>query len=416
MSRILNVSASNYKVLVAGGGTITFDTTGNVGGLGTVLIKGNLDVQGNVTYLETTNSQVKDNIIQLNYNPSYSGNGISPSFNGQSGIEIERGSYVAAQFLFDENLTHYDPATAASFTGYVAGNVLTVTAVTSGTILTNQILQGVGISASTTITAQGTGTGGTGTYLVNVTQTVGSSGSPIALSTVSPGSFVVKTTDGKLNSIQLASISTAAGTNLTFDLQNTTNVLTIARQTGYENYVLNPNDIPNRQFILNYVSSSQSIAGQADVSQIYRNGVGNKTYVRAYSSGFSESGEPNSPADPTATAGTSQIVFGIDSTIQAQLNSNGFYVNNVKITNNTVSNFSVGNPLTLTANNNKVEVNAVLQLDNQGSTPTYAGSGNILYASGTPGPGKTGLFFVNSTNYADELVAKNRALLLSMIF
>lgn len=412
MSRIVNVNSSNYKVLVASGGTITFDTSGNIGGVGTVLIKGNLDVQGNVTYLETINSQVKDNIIQLNYDPSYVGNGIAAASNYQSGLEIYRGSYVTAQFIFDESLTHYDPSTAAAFSGYIAGNTLTVTSVASGTVVTNQIIQGNGVSNNTTITAQGSGSGGTGTYLVNVVQTVGSSGSPVSFSTVSPGSFVVKTTDGKLSAIQLASISTSAGTNLTFDMQNTTKVLTIARQSGYENYVVNANDIPNRQFVINYVAAGVFSPGVADVNRIYKA----DTYVQTFDSSVSDASNPLSPADPTATASTSQVVFGVDGTIQAQLNSNGFYINNLKLKTNTISNFSAGNNLILTATNNNVEVNAVLTLDNQGSTPAYVSTGTKVYSQLAVGPGKTGLFFVNSSNYNDELVAKNRALLLSMIF
>jgi hypothetical protein len=67
------------------------------------------------------------------------------------------------------------------------------------------------------------------------------------------------------------------------------------------------------------------------------------------------------------------------------------------------------------ANNGTVQVSAVLSLDNQ-TLPAYVTSGTKVYSSASPGPGKSGLFFVNSTNYADELVAKNRAVLLSMIF
>ena len=63
-----------------------------------------------------------------------------------------------------------------------------------------------------------------------------------------------------------------------------------------------------------------------------------------------------------------------------------------------------------------MEVNAVLTLDNQ-LAPTFTSVGTKLYSkTGGQGPGKSGLFFVNSGNYADELVAKNRAVLLSMIF
>ena len=65
---------------------------------------------------------------------------------------------------------------AASFTGSVAGNTLTVSAIASGTIAVGQTISDLTgqLSANTTITALGTGTGGVGTYTVSINQTVAS--------------------------------------------------------------------------------------------------------------------------------------------------------------------------------------------------------------------------------------------------
>jgi hypothetical protein len=63
---------------------------------------------------------------------------------------------------------------AAVVTGAIAGDVLTVSAVTSGTLAVGQTITGAGVAANTTIAALGTGTGGTGTYTVSVSQTVAS--------------------------------------------------------------------------------------------------------------------------------------------------------------------------------------------------------------------------------------------------
>lgn len=51
---------------------------------------------------------------------------------------------------------------------------LTVTAVSSGTLVVGGVLSGSGVTTGTTITALGTGTGGTGTYIVQTTQTASS--------------------------------------------------------------------------------------------------------------------------------------------------------------------------------------------------------------------------------------------------
>jgi len=69
-----------------------------------------------------------------------------------------------------------DNAPSASFTGSIAGNVLTVSAVASGALAVGQtISDSTGdIVVGTTITALGTGTGGTGTYTLSNSQTVAS--------------------------------------------------------------------------------------------------------------------------------------------------------------------------------------------------------------------------------------------------
>jgi len=66
----------------------------------------------------------------------------------------------------------------ASFTGSIAGNILTVTGINSGAVAQGQTLSGTGITQGTKITANLTGAGGNvnevGTYRVNINQTVAS--------------------------------------------------------------------------------------------------------------------------------------------------------------------------------------------------------------------------------------------------
>jgi len=67
--------------------------------------------------------------------------------------------------------TYYVTTNAAIFSGYIVGTTLTVTSVTSGTLAANQYLYGYGIAAGTTIASLGTGSGGTGTYTISSSQT-----------------------------------------------------------------------------------------------------------------------------------------------------------------------------------------------------------------------------------------------------
>ena len=62
----------------------------------------------------------------------------------------------------------------ASVTGAIALNMLTVSAVGSGTLYVGNTITGTGVAPNTVIMAFGTGTGGTGTYIVNNSQTVAS--------------------------------------------------------------------------------------------------------------------------------------------------------------------------------------------------------------------------------------------------
>jgi hypothetical protein len=76
----------------------------------------------------------------------------------------------------------------AAFAGYIsngssgiAGTILTVVSVTSGTIVPGMLIAGTGITADTYIVSNGTGTGNIGTYNVNVSQVAGTSTSPISI-------------------------------------------------------------------------------------------------------------------------------------------------------------------------------------------------------------------------------------------
>lgn len=66
--------------------------------------------------------------------------------------------------------TNVDTYTDVSFTGSIAGQVLSVSAVELGSIAVGQTVFGVSVSAGTQIMALGTGSGGVGTYTVRPSQ------------------------------------------------------------------------------------------------------------------------------------------------------------------------------------------------------------------------------------------------------
>ena len=90
-------------------------------------------------------------------------------------------------------------------TGSIAGNVLTVTAVTSGTVQPGATITGTGVTGGTTIGNQLSGTaGGVGTYSVNNSQTVAS--------TAISGTFGTLTVGGTVTGVWAVGLTVSGGT------------------------------------------------------------------------------------------------------------------------------------------------------------------------------------------------------------
>ena len=211
--------------------------------------------------------------------------------------------------------------------------------------------------------------------------------------------FVIQLDTGTLSGIVVGNISTNPLTNLEFDMQGGGGTLRVTNSTGYESRVLDPNDIPNKQFINDYVYAT---GGSAKVDRLF--------------------------FPVTATFGAEDtLVLALETSLKfyvrsgttlnqrLQINSTGVDIDNVNIFENTVQNIDLVNNLILTALNNNVEIDAVLNLNDQIATPSPTGGSTKIYSKSTAGPGKTGIFFTNNTT-SDELVAKNRALLFSILF
>ena len=125
-----------------------------------------------------------------------------------------------------------------------------------------------------------------------------------------------------------------------------------------------------------------------------------------------------SAANSSIQAGSTSIVFQIAQTTIATVSATGVQLGNLQVggtsTPNTISNVT-SNPLILTSTNGVVEVNAVMTLDDQ-TAPTYASGKSKVYSSATAGPGRTGIYFTNNTSQTpDELISRNRAVLLSIL-
>ena len=330
MSRIVKISNGDYKLQVQTGGNIILDTQ-SVNG--TVTVFGNLDVKGNVSYIESVNTEIKDNILQLNYGQT--GNGISSANNYSSGIEIMRGNYNSAQFIFNEQLTHFDSTT----------------------------------------------------------------GTTIA------GTWSARTANGTLNAIQLRTLVTDGTGNLTFDLQNSAVTLRVANSVNYYQNVSNANDIPTLEYLQHYVYSNYT--------------GGNTQGIAVVNSIQSPLAGTTSTATSSIVAGSTNIVFQVLQNTLMTIDSSGTKMGNIKIgataTPNTIGNITSNN-LILTSANSIIEIAGYMHLDDQLGAPSYSAGITKLYSSPTIGPGRTGVYITNNSNQTpDELISRNRAVLLSIL-
>lgn len=332
MSKILRISESDYRIKVREGGNITLDVglDANLDNRGTVRITGNLDVIGKTTTVESSNTSIKDNIIILNSGETGAG---VVTLGDTAGLQIDRGSEDAAEFIWDEPTNKF-------------------------------IFQ----------TNSGTST--------------------------------------SLSGITVANIATDPLTNLEFDMQNGSGYLRVANSPGYTAIVTtavadgDTGVIPNVAYVQSYVSAGVVVTGQADVDRIYK-GHGDPVVV-----------------DTQIIAKTNSLEAYVGGTaagnLRAIITSSGVKVDNIKLFNSTISNATPGLDLVLTALSNYVEVNSVLTLDDQVGFEAAASNKTKLYSRSSltslnQTPGRTGIFFANNVN-TDELVAKKRALLFSMIF
>jgi hypothetical protein len=221
------------------------------------------------------------------------------------------------------------------------------------------------------------------------------------------GTFSLQTSDGYLSGLRVRTLSVKENdtNDLIFDTRNTAVRLRIegTSATPYYQRIANTDThvIPNLEYLRKYIASDYTGAypftqGQAIVSTIQ--------YPNTASL---------SAANTSIQAGSTNVSFYVAQVLKATVDSTGLNVGTLNLATNTITN-NTGN-LTLSSTN-EIELNTTLTLDNKASAPTYSSTKTKIYSSATTGPAKTGLYFTNSSNQTpDELISRNRAVLLSIL-
>jgi hypothetical protein len=223
--------------------------------------------------------------------------------------------------------------------------------------------------------------------------------------------FVVRTTDGntsELAGLQVGNLSTTSSSSyLSFDMQDGATVLRITNSTGYESRVLDDNDIPNRKYISDYV---YAFGGSAVVSRFQF------PVNAAY-------GNQDTLGEALSSSIKLWVRSGGTLNKRVEINSAGVDIDNINIfgatINNTGLNPSFNSNLILSSQNNQIQINGIINLDDKSAPSATGGTSRIYSRSATAASNfelyNSGVFVANS-RIQDELVVKNRALLLSMLF
>lgn len=331
MSKVLRIGASNYKVVVNNGGTVTLDVGDSPG---KVVVTGDLVVQGDTTSINTSQITIEDQILILNKGFDESGNaldfpaGIEDNGSGRvAGIEINRGSnpsYPPARLVFDETVAWYDSQTGLSKSG------------------------------------------------------------AFSMSADNNNNFMV--------GLRTNAIVTKSNADLVFTLG--TGTLSVrGSSSNYEDRVTDPDDIPNAQWVDDFVVSyfetnpPQFIKRSDSALQIYDQSVDAETLLQ----------------------------LRLDSNVAAEWRPDRFEIQNIRIAGNEISTTTSNQDLIISSDGTgSVVVNDVLKLTIS-TDPTSEVDGIKIYAK-TQAFGGSGVFFVNKENTQDELISKRKAIAYSMIF
>lgn len=433
MAKVLRITDSEYRLIVANGGNIVLDTTGaQYDGSGKVIVRGDLEVKGDTTTVESTIVTIQDNIIVLSYvddeNDTRTGLPASLDRPYSSGLQIDRGLYAPARWVYDDSITWTLGGTSGIGT-WVA---------TQGNIGSEQRLP----LATPGIIAGGTLYVSTGNGVISVTGTNDyeekiwnySAGAitpdPITGNVVIDDDNIPNTKavrDYVNYSIATVEIDRIAEDNTSIvinDKNNTINAidtvgsLTTIETDGTHGYTAGDTIVISGIFTspadatINSLNGTWTVTDVPEVRkiQINANTTGGNSAAYVANSGRAISSE-------------TRIAVTVEGSEIANIYSNRLEIGSIQLRENEISTFNSNDTLVLSAPGvGTVKINDTLELpktpgDDEGAVtdPTSPLEGIKIYSK-TPGPGSTGLFFVNENNNRDEIISNRKALLYGMLF
>ena len=353
MGQFLRVNG-DYNIKTEEGARITLDTGP---GVGSVLVTGDLLVEGATVYVAAENLDIEDNIIVLNKGET--GAGVTLDF---SGVQIDRGTLGAASFIWNENIAFPTGSSSINAGGWqlVSGTDGVYSFSDSRLKLKEILTESTVDGGDLLLIGQGTGVvkvKGTTAYELQVTDD----------DDVPNKKYVDDTIQN----------------NPTFQVVSENSRVIVSDKERLPDIAAQPGSLAFLSAIINPATGvpyGYSTNGESAVSVIVDGAVNTQFF-------------------PNRTE-----MFDLEFTGSEITTKN--YITD-------------GNISLRTQGTGRIQTNYALQLDRIAGTPAYTALATVIY-SGDPSIGTTGLYYVNDSAEArlqsGELINKNKALVFSMIF
>jgi hypothetical protein len=425
MARVLRIPTSDYKVIVGEGNTITLDTTnGKNNGAGKVIITGDLEVKGDTTTIESTITSIEDNIIILSAGNSADGLPASLDRPYSSGIEIDRGTFTNARWVYDDSVSWSLGGTVTGVGTWLAEQgTQRLPIATPGIVAGGNLYVSVGNGV---ITVQGSVN-----YEEKVFRYVGGEITPDPITglivvnddAIPNAKSIIDFVDYSLVNIGVSIISQDNSSVQVIDKNNTIDAVievgsrTIIRMVNSHGY--RPGD-----------SITITGATTSPLDSIIEGINGTWVVTDIPTENTIEFNRSTTGGDPTRyTAGSgravsdnSRIAITVENSQVANFYQNRFEFYGLKVSGTEISTTESNASLVLgAAGTGNVLIKDVLEIsetpnEDDGSTDPSSPQEGIRIYSKQESTGDTGLYFVNKSNTGGEFISKNRALLFSMLF
>jgi len=220
--------------------------------------------------------------------------------------------------------------------------------------------------------------------------------------TLIQGLWAFRKVNGEITAIQTNAINTNGG-----DLNLISEGLGVISVTGTNNYEDNLSDddhIPNKKYVDDEIVNALTNTFQRRIEE----GTTSKSFVEV--------------RDQEVSGVPSRVNFNVDGTNVGSIFADRFEFGDIRITNNMIETTASDTPMILSAPGtggieilDNVTLTTTPAIDDVLVDPAAPTDGLKLYVK-TPETGGTGLFFKHSNGNSSEVISRNNALLLSMLF